>query len=152
MTFIGGTRKLILKPEPLGTIQMLAQKGKRGTEAGGILLGKVYPHHVIIDMVTTPAKPDKAGFHFFIRSKPKAQDHINRAWAASNGHNIYLGEWHSHPVDHPIPSEQDRTMIHDAFRNTQMEIDFLYLVIAGLNNTFWVGEITNNGLSSLEQL
>lgn len=152
MTFIGGERKLILKPEPLGTIQMLAQKGKRGSEAGGILLGKVYEKHVFIDAVTTPTKPDKSGFHFFVRSKTKVQDHINRAWIASNGHNIYLGEWHSHPIDHPIPSGQDRKMIHDAFRYTKMEIDFLFLVIAGLNNTFWVGEITQNGLSHLEQL
>ncbi|MBU4046695.1 MAG: Mov34/MPN/PAD-1 family protein, partial [Gammaproteobacteria bacterium] len=30
-------------------------------------------------------------------------------WAASQGTVRYLGEWHTHPEDHPHPSNLDRT-------------------------------------------
>src|SRR5439155_25005728 len=45
---------------------------RRGAEAGGILLGRVYPSETVIEAVTTPTAADKAGRFFFDRSHTKA--------------------------------------------------------------------------------
>lgn len=115
-------------------------------EAGGILLGHVYPNYITIEKVTTPSILDKLGRYFFIRSKLSAQKFINKCWSDTDGTLIYLGEWHTHPITNPLPSDQDKKMISKCLKETKMEIDFLFLVIVGLRGSLWVGLQTRNGL------
>ena len=108
-------------------------------EAGGILLGRVYiGSHVLIEQATTPNLHDKAGRYFFDRSRRAAQVIVNKAWRASRGEQNYLGEWHSHPISNPTPSQRDREMIRNMCRDTQHHIGFLFLVIIGTQET-WIG-------------
>lgn len=107
-------------------------------EAGGILLGRVYPTEVVIETVTPPNPADKAGRYFFERSRTAAQRAINFAWSVSQGEQIYLGEWHSHPEQVAEPSSRDRAMILNNLRDAKMDIDFLILVVLG-RRADWVG-------------
>jgi len=86
------------------------QTGKR-QESGGILLGQVFDTKIVIDEITTPSLCDKAGQLFFTRNAKRAQMVVDAAWAKSNGTRIYLGEWHTHPVLNPFPSNEDRKLI-----------------------------------------
>ena len=114
-------------------------------EAGGILLGCVYPNtSILIEKVTTPRYPDKAGPCFFDRSRKRAQQIVECEWKESSGVRIYLGEWHTHSESYPSPSKRDRTMIRNMFRQTKMQIDFLFLIIVGTRSN-WVG--IENGAS-----
>jgi integrative and conjugative element protein (TIGR02256 family) len=150
MIFIGRERKVIIKPKVIKMI--FSDINETGNEKGGILLGKVYPKHIFINNITIPGLWDKFGPFYFIRSKNKAQKEIDNAWKQSGGIEIYLGEWHSHPETNPIPSSQDTKMIKLSLRKTKMEIDFLFLLIGGLNKTLWFGEATNNSLNKLSVL
>ncbi|MCI0356409.1 MAG: Mov34/MPN/PAD-1 family protein [Acidobacteria bacterium] len=119
-------------------------------ESGGILLGLVFKDHDEIIELGAPIKTDKAKLFSFTRRKSPAQRKINYAWNTSGGHVVYLGEWHTHPGSRPTPSTQDRKMIENALRTTLMEIEYLYLVIAGDNRSFWVGRQDRSGLSTLK--
>lgn len=120
-------------------------------EAGGILLGTIYPEYITIEKATTPSKLDQFDRLFYIRSKISAQRKINKNWKKSNGILIYLGEWHTHTSNKPAPSDQDKRMIYDALKYSKMEIDFLFLIIVGRKKSLWVGIQTQNYLIQLNQ-
>jgi integrative and conjugative element protein (TIGR02256 family) len=112
---------------------------KRRNEAGGILLGRLLAgNEVVVEQATKPGPLDRSGLYFFDRSREAAQKIVNREWEKSHGEVIYLGEWHTHPEDYPSPSCRDRTMIRNMFTDTRMEIDFLILVVVGLQDN-WIG-------------
>lgn len=115
-----------------------AHRDGRSVEAGGILLGRIYPTEVVIEIATEPNPADRAGRFFFDRSRAAAQVAVNTAWSTSLGERIYLGEWHSHPADVAEPSNRDREMILNMLRESKMHIDFLILVVLGWQ-VDWVG-------------
>jgi len=119
-------------------------------EAGGILLGNVAEDYVEIMDATTPSRFDLRNFFSFVRARIPAQLRINKAWKKSTGTKIYLGEWHTHREVNPSPSMDDRQMIAKAFKETKMEIDFLYLIIVGVNGTYWIGRQTKKGLIKVD--
>lgn len=119
-------------------------------EAGGILMGSVYPgSHAIIEVATTPGPLDYAGPYFFNRSRRAAQELVNRAWRESGGAQNYLGEWHSHPVPWPSPSGRDRQMIRNMIRESILGVNFLVLVVVGISE-YWVGLETGSALKRLK--
>lgn len=121
-------------------------------EAGGILMGRVYPgSHVIVEVATTPGPLDYAGPYFFNRSRHAAQEIIIRAWRESKGAQNYLGEWHSHPVNHPSPSSRDRQMIRNMIRQSILGVNFLILVVVGLSEN-WIGLENGSTLKKLKLL
>lgn len=146
--FIHGKEKLIIRSNVICTFREYVEKNKCN-EAGGILLGRIYDDYNEIIDITTPNRFDKWGRSFFVRSRKGAQPRINRSWKKSNGTLIYLGEWHTHFKIKPIPSYQDRNMIGNTLKITTMDIDFLYLIIVGLENTYWVGKQTSQRLFEL---
>lgn len=142
--------RLIVTDNVLRVFKKYEQK-KRANEAGGILLGYVYRDRTEIMKVTTPSKLDSFGNNFFIRSRITGQAEINNAWDKSNGILIYLGEWHTHSQLNPKPSIVDMKMILKSLMETKMEIDLLYLIIVGQNNTHWVGKQTETQLVELKK-
>lgn len=78
-------------------------------EAGGILLGSVHGTHVLIEQATVPTAWDKR-FRYLFERMPFCHEAIALTrWTASQGTVRYLGEWHTHPEDHPQPSGLDRS-------------------------------------------
>lgn len=78
-------------------------------EAGGLLLGSVHGTHVLIEHATVPTVRDKR-FRYLFKRMPYGHEAIAlERWTASRGTIRYLGEWHSHPEDHPNPSDLDRS-------------------------------------------
>lgn len=127
------------------------ESGRVARENGGILLGHNFANHDEIIKVGKPSLLDKAGKLFFIRKMVPAQRKINKAWQKSMGSLIYLGEWHTHPRNFPNPSEQDRTMIQRILVTTKMEINHIYLLIAGAGKSLWIGRQDTDGLKMLSE-
>jgi len=63
---------------------------------------------IIMESVTTPQSRDKRSRYRFHRAKQPHQLMIDEAWRRSGGITTYLGEWHTHPEEDPIPSMIDR--------------------------------------------
>ena len=103
-------------------------------ESGGILLGRLIEksEDVVIDEVTLPYVGDKRGRYFFFRKRKSAQQSVNTAWGASLHTRIYLGEWHTHPEDHPSPSITDLENWKRIGRIAIYEQEFLFFIIIGI--------------------
>lgn len=123
--------------DALRVMQHYRQLKLRTTEAGGVLLGRLISHteHVIIDQATRPTSHDQRGRSFFKRAEESAQPIIDEAWITSNGTQIYLGEWHTHPEDDPTPSRHDLTNWQQIVQRAQFEQSFLLFAIVGRERT-----------------
>jgi len=151
LSFHDSNKELRLNSNVIEKFREYQQIGNK-KESGGVLLGKIYNDYDEILEITTPNRFDNRGLFFFIRSRKPAQVEINRKWKQSEGKLIYLGEWHTHSEINPIPSSTDKEMIQQMLNTTKMEIDYLYLIIVGLENTFYVGRKSYSSLNPLNIL
>lgn len=93
----------------LETFCLHVQAGDADSEAGGLLLGSVHGTHMLIEQATVPSAWDKRFRHLFKRMPFGHEAIALSRWTASQGTVRYLGEWHTHPEDHPHPSGLDRS-------------------------------------------
>ncbi len=93
-------------PEVLAVFKRFIQNDNNG-EAGGLLLGHVRDIHLEILEATTPTPMDRRFKYLFERLPFGHRIIANRLWNASKGLIRYVGEWHTHPEDYPIPSSID---------------------------------------------
>lgn len=92
----------------LDTLLKHIQIKESDCEAGGLLLGSVHGTHMLIEQATVPTAWDKR-FRYLFERMPFGHEAIALTrWTASQGTIRYLGEWHTHPEDHPTPSVLDR--------------------------------------------
>ncbi|OYU09873.1 MAG: hypothetical protein CFE38_20405 [Comamonadaceae bacterium PBBC1] len=90
----------------MAVLRAHVQTGQR-PEAGGILLGTVHDHGMLITHATAPSWFDQQFPFFFSRSPLGHRAVAQRLWSASGGTTRYLGDWHTHPEDIPSPSGID---------------------------------------------
>lgn len=102
-------RVLINFAEPvIDAFERHVQARETDAEAGGLLLGTVHGSNIAVCEATEPTNWDKRLRSFFERL-PFGHAAIARArWGASGGLVRYIGEWHTHPQDYPVPSSLDR--------------------------------------------
>ncbi|HEY0995611.1 MAG TPA: Mov34/MPN/PAD-1 family protein [Gemmatimonadaceae bacterium] len=114
-------------------MQAHVQRRCWSSEAGGILLGRVLVagDQVVIDEVTVPGPQDRRSRFRFFRAERPAQAAVNAAWARSGGELNYLGEWHTHPEDDPMPSSHDRADWRRLVSIQRYEQSSLFFLIAG---------------------
>lgn len=99
-------RKVLLhfSEAAINTFSRHIQADSSDCEAGGLLLGSVHGSNILIEEATTPTAWDKR-FRYFFERMPFGHEAIALArWTSSQGTIRYLGEWHTHPEDHPEPA------------------------------------------------
>jgi integrative and conjugative element protein (TIGR02256 family) len=121
------------------------QIGNNRNEAGGILIGRLIleSSNIVIDKVSIPQKKDRRNRFLFFRHFRGHQKVINRIWKQSKGTFNYLGEWHTHPQDIPIPSSVDVKSWEKLAKKVQSELDFLLFIIVG-REELCIYEISRN--------
>ena len=90
--------------------------------------------YVITD-ITIPGSNDKQGPFFFVRDRIDAQEQINEYWNESDGIINYLGEWHTHPQEYPIPSHVDNALIRQVIDDGSVIWPEMLMIIVGIKNT-----------------
>jgi integrative and conjugative element protein (TIGR02256 family) len=98
---------LYIPPGVLLNVSAFIQLAESEPESGGILLGKVRGPHVEIIEATHPTRIDIRSRYSFQRSPLFHRRRAFQQWRSSKGAVRYLGEWHTHPEDHPSPSKVD---------------------------------------------
>jgi integrative and conjugative element protein (TIGR02256 family) len=80
-----------------------------GRETGGILIGYYSDDYstAVITEVTLPPKDSTSGANWFVRGVTGLRTLLVRRWQNASRRTYYLGEWHYHPVNHIIPSDDD---------------------------------------------
>lgn len=136
MRFKRGKYKISISDDVLLTLEKFKQK-EGENESGGIILGLVYhDSSVCITKISLPNSSDKASRFSFERDKKIAQAIVDEEFYSSNGKIIYLGEWHTHPEPHPLPSSVDIKMIKKQFKKNTINEDFLIMMIQGTENLY----------------
>lgn len=103
------SRLLHFSMDTLEKFRQHIQSSDTDREAGGLLLGSVHGAHLLIEQATVPTAWDKR-FRYLFERMPFGHEAIALSrWTASQGTVRYLGEWHTHPEDHPHPSGLDRS-------------------------------------------
>lgn len=102
-------------------------------ESGGILIGLRRGEHFEITSATIPQADDKRTRFRFERVERGHADALKKRWAASMGTENYLGEWHTHPEDHPSPSSID---VSEWQRAAKLHNQPLVMLIVGRKSTY----------------
>ena len=118
---------------PLQEMLRYRQLEEAEPEAGGVLLGRLIEGtgEVVIDEVTGPTRRDRRWRFGFFRARSGAQRRIRTAWVESQQTRNYLGEWHTHPEDHPAPSNVDLTNWARIVAESRYEQESLIFLIVG---------------------
>jgi len=106
------------------------QIGPRDHERFGVLIGSksVDEEHYWIEHVTQPLPRDKSTRTSFIMQDPGHQRALDKFFKKSDGKNIYIGTWHTHPQRVPTPSSIDRNdWLSCINRNIDRQLFFLII-------------------------
>lgn len=108
------------------------------TEAGGMLFADISLPIIEIKRVTTPVKTDICK-KFSYKPDKKEQNKIIKKMFKKDLH--FIGEWHTHPVSKPIPSEDDLDYMREAYIKSIHELNYHLMIIVGNeinHDMFWV--------------
>lgn len=127
------------------------QDSKVKNEAGGILLGQFVEDHYYLMRVSEPSQFDKASRYSFERNREVAQIIADYEFVNSNKKTIYIGEWHTHPEEHPSPSKTDIIMIKDQFKFGKNLPSVIFLIILG-QSSLYVGLYNGKKLLKMDEI
>ncbi len=114
-------------------------------EAGGILIGCYRGPHLEITECTTPMAGDVRSRFMFYRRDKGHHRRANEAWRQSGHALTFVGEWHTHPEDHPTPSFVDKATWHSVMR--KHDDPMLFLIVG--RKSVWCGIGRDRSLARL---
>jgi integrative and conjugative element protein (TIGR02256 family) len=103
-------------------------------ETGGILVGRYSERRETAVVTRLPPAPadSVSGRARFVRGLHGLQGLIRRLWNQSLGvREYYLGEWHCHPGQAPVPSPQDQAQMRAIANDGKWQCPEPVLVIIG---------------------
>ena len=126
------SQRLIIVERAIEQMKSFAQIRWWQSEAGGVLLGRhlLDSRDIVVDEVTTPQPTDSRSRFSFFRSK-RHEVLARDRWHQEAGTSAYLGLWHTHPEEDPVPSGVDRGDWQQAVTRDTFEGDDLFFPIVG---------------------
>ena len=144
-----GLRLVDVSEVVIRTIERFSGDGENDREAGGILIGSYRGAHIQVTECTTPLFRDRRSRVLFDRRDEGHQRTALERWRTSGKILTFVGEWHTHPEQHPSPSSLDRqTWRRVAKRNKAGNTFFL---IKGYDS-WWAGLSEHNRVVQMTEL
>lgn len=105
-----GDLELYVHDAVIDILDKSRQLSPGSVEKFGILIGTKSAERDAywVESVTTPAREDHSTRVSFTMQSSYHQEQLNAHFSNSNGKQIYLGTWHTHPEASPTPSCIDR--------------------------------------------
>jgi integrative and conjugative element protein (TIGR02256 family) len=97
-------------------------------ETGGVLMGHLTNGTLYIEKASDPGPKAIHELTYFRADANYIDMYIDMEWANSNGKNMYLGEWHTHPQTFPDPSPTDTTSLAEIAQTSE---EYALLLILG---------------------
>lgn len=121
----------------LATIVREASASNDGRETGGILLGfDAAPLTEALVMEAGDPGPDaERRTDFFRRDVEHAQRLADEAFTRTTSR--WIGEWHTHPHGHLVPSRKDLRTYRGFLRDPELAFDSFVAVIVGPGDDGW---------------
>lgn len=127
---------IIINENLLGIFNKYIQDDNKKKEAGGILTGLIYNDKIEIRNCSIPSSNDKRSRYNFVRSKITAQEFLTDRFRLSDGREIYLGEWHTHPEQTPTPSYCDILNFRRTIKSNKFYSDLFFMIIVGTKGLY----------------
>jgi integrative and conjugative element protein (TIGR02256 family) len=140
-------RLILVNEEVLEMISSYRQSNPDDREAGGILMGKRRGEHLEITFSAAPQAKDIRSRVRFTRHPYGHQEIAEQRFKATNGEENYLGEWHTHPENHPTPSYIDT---RDWKRLSKTHRVPLVVIIGGIK-TCYFGLLAGSNIYTLNE-
>lgn len=107
-------------------------------EAGGILIGREDKNNgnLIVEYATYPLKKDIRKRYEFLRKDIGHITFYNKLYKENGGIYAYIGEWHTHPQDYPIPSDKDEKNWKKIWKQKK-ENDFFNMIVGIKGIRIW---------------
>lgn len=112
------------------TIANTAQQSRDGLETGGILLGTDHAGDILITSAGTPGPKARRASHSFHRDLDHANQLATVAWQSDGSQ--WIGEWHTHPSGHLLPSDLDLTSYLRHVHDPELHLVRFVAIIVGL--------------------
>ncbi|WP_367652101.1 Mov34/MPN/PAD-1 family protein [Pseudomonas aeruginosa] len=140
-------RLVLVNEKVLALILSYRQSNPDDCEAGGILMGKRRGEHFEITFATAPQAKDTRSRCRFTRHPDGHQEIAEERFRETNGEENYLGEWHTHPENHPMPSTIDT---RDWKRLSKIHRVPLLVIIGGIQ-TYYFGLLAGSRIHALNE-
>ncbi|MFW4597076.1 Mov34/MPN/PAD-1 family protein [Pseudomonas aeruginosa] len=140
-------RLVVVSEEVMTLITSYRQSSPEDWEAGGILMGKRRGQHLEVNFATAPQVKDIRSRYGFIRHPDGHQEIAESRLKLTNGEENYIGEWHTHPENHPLPSTIDTRDWRRLSKNHRAPL----LVIIGGIQACYFGILINSRLHMLKE-
>lgn len=131
MNIVCNNFNLVISEYTLSIFSKYIQNDDKYPESGGIITGKIYNDIIEFLNCSEPSDLDICSRYNFNRSFKSAQNFINEKFLKSNGEEIYLGEWHTHPEDNPKPSKTDINSFTKTIDRNRLNSKVHFMVIIG---------------------
>ncbi|MGO2236014.1 MAG: CBASS system CD-NTase/cGAS isopeptidase Cap3 [Marinomonas sp.] len=136
---------VVIMPSALRRFYIYKQLKRESSEAGGVLIGERRGQHIVIWDISEPGIGDKRSRYSFDRLGKHHQKKINDAYSHSSGKMQYLGEWHTHPEDHPKPSIIDKNTWHN-----HLPVILPMIVIIIGRESIWLAKKTKGNICTMK--
>lgn len=123
--------KISVNPEILRDFVEFQRRGCFEIEYGGVLVGyyNVEEKQFCITDITWPQREDIQKRFRFIRKSSGHQEIVDSLWEQSEYRKCYIGEWHTHNQNIPVPSVVDiKNWKRISLRNNNYEVSFFIIV------------------------
>lgn len=122
------SQRVVIVERALEHMARYRQMSWYSREAGGQLFGTVTADKVVVLTAMGPYRGDQRWRTSYRSNPAAAQRAIDQQ--AREGH-LYLGEWHTHPEDHPMASGADFEAMAKLLRASRTRLANLLMVIQG---------------------
>ena len=138
----GEGQKLKFPAEILKLLHSYRQDAEEKTEAGGIIVGKItYPdENYVVKTITEPLENDIRTRYTFFRDDKLHQETFDNLYK-NDELLTYIGEWHTHPENYPLPSITDINNWKKLLREVDLDGDYMIFIIVGIQEMrVWIGD------------
>lgn len=134
---------LSISPNAIEDISRFLAKKGFAVESGGILLGRQISdtRSFEITCASFPSAIDIGKRFSFLRKRQPANKLISAIWKKSKGIDNYLGEWHTHDQELPVPSDIDKKLMDQVVSDGCCLLDRGFMLIIGNAGHAYVGAV-----------
>lgn len=122
------SQRIVISKDVLDHMARRRQLSWYAREAGGQLFGSINANEVVVSTATGPYRGDQ-------RSRFSYRSNVNAAQGAIEERAVdglfYLGEWHTHPEDHPSASAADLDAMQRLRNASETKSSSLLMLIQG---------------------
>ena len=135
----------------LDEISAWLQDNQDKPESGGYIIG--YQHkdtgNIVLESVSVPHELDQKSRIRFDIKDPRHNLFLQRAQRKKS---YYMGVWHTHPQDIPVPSPMDWEDWKQTLAVDKTGCDYIFFIIAGTVGTrVWVGYKKEKSIIEIEE-